>query len=71
MYAYRYPAEFTPAIEGGFVATFPDVPKRSRKVKRFQTVSKTQPTLWTRLSREESTRNWKSLKLHLPNLVNI
>jgi len=26
MYAYRYPAEFTPAIEGGFVVTFPDVP---------------------------------------------
>ena len=27
MSAYRYPAEFTPAEEGGFVVTFPDVPE--------------------------------------------
>jgi antitoxin HicB len=27
MYAYRYPAEFTPAAEGGFVVTFPDIPE--------------------------------------------
>jgi antitoxin HicB len=27
MRIYRYPAEFTPAEEGGFVITFPDVPE--------------------------------------------
>jgi antitoxin HicB len=27
MYAYQYPAEFTPATEGGFVVTFPDLPE--------------------------------------------
>jgi antitoxin HicB len=27
MYAYHYPADFTPAEESGFVVTFPDVPE--------------------------------------------
>ncbi|MBV9155904.1 MAG: type II toxin-antitoxin system HicB family antitoxin [Acidobacteriaceae bacterium] len=27
MRSYQYPADFTPASEGGFVITFPDIPE--------------------------------------------